>query len=416
MPKHIKKQNHNFFSYYIIRHIKNVVNKKCTKKKGIKTMRKTIITVAGRTAAGKSSIAKKLSDKLGLKLLQSYTTRAPRPDESADLEHSDHIFISDDEFDKLQDIAAETTINGVRYCTTMSMLNQSDFYVIDPDGIDYLKKNHSRDFRIVQFYVYAEEDIRKKRFEERGKTKNEFVNRNNAENKQFDEYEQNHEYDIIIFNNGNIDDAVEVMESYVTIVLEDRLKEIEAKKNGTWIEKTESEDDANKSNLHDEPLETPKLKTETDEMADSTADVNEPEETKTSKNVAADDQFSLDDDDEDTIEKSTDNAKTENISNIYIPDEAEKGIKAAEPDPFSLDDDDDFNFGKEQEEQKGCELTSEKLKNIDEEESTESNEPSAIVTPSAGDNQESIDNDENQDNNNDDDDDDDDGEEAILID
>lgn len=100
-------------------------------------MRKTIITVAGRTAAGKSSIAKKLSDKLGLKLLQSYTTRAPRPDESADLEHSDHIFISDDEFDKLQDIAAETTINGVRYCTTMGMLNQSDFYVIDPDGIDY---------------------------------------------------------------------------------------------------------------------------------------------------------------------------------------------------------------------------------------------------------------------------------------
>ena len=37
------------------------------------------------------------------------------------------------------------------------------------------------------------------------------------------------------------------------------------------------------------------------------------------------------------------------------------------------------------------------------------------VTPSAGDNPESIDNDENQDNNNDDDDDDD-GEEAILID
>ena len=168
--------------------------------------------------------------------------------------------------------------------------------------------------------------------------------------------------------------------------------------------------------MHDKPLETPELKTETDEMAESTADVNEPEETKTSKNVVADDQFSLDDDDEDTIEESTDNAKTENISNIYIPDEAEKGIEAAEPDPFSLDDDDDFNFGKEQEEQKGCELTSEKLKNIDEEESTESNEPSAIVTPSAVDNPESIDNDENHDNNNDDDDDDDDGEEAILID
>lgn len=375
-------------------------------------MRKTIITVAGRTAAGKSSIAKKLSDKLGLKLLQSYTTRAPRPDESADIEHSDHIFISDDEFDKLQDIAAETTINGVRYCTTMEMLNQSDFYVIDPDGIDYLKKNHSRDFRIVQFYVYAEEDVRRKRFEERGKTKNEFANRNNAENKQFDEYEQNHGYDIIIFNNGNIDDAVEVMESYVTIVLEDRLKEIEAKKNGTWIEKTESEDDANKSKLHDEPLETPELKTETDDMADSTADANEPEEAKTSKNAVANDPFSLDDNGEDTTEESTDNAKTENISDIYIPDEAEKGIKADEPDPFSLDDDDDFNFDEEQEVQKDCELNSEKFKNTDEEKSAKSDTTSAVVTPSAEDKPESIDNDEDEDDN----DDDDDGEEAILID
>ena len=77
-------------------------------------MRKTIITVAGRTAAGKSSIAKKLSDKLGLKLLQSYTTRAPRPDESADLEHSDHIVISDDEVDKLKEITAERRITAGR--------------------------------------------------------------------------------------------------------------------------------------------------------------------------------------------------------------------------------------------------------------------------------------------------------------
>ena len=44
---------------------------------------KTIITIAGRTAAGKSIIAKKLAERLGLTVLKSYTTRAPRPDEIA---------------------------------------------------------------------------------------------------------------------------------------------------------------------------------------------------------------------------------------------------------------------------------------------------------------------------------------------
>lgn len=58
------------------------------------------------------------------------------------MEHSDHIFISNEEYNKLQDIAAETEINGCRYCTTVEVLNQCDFYVIDPDGIDYLKKEH----------------------------------------------------------------------------------------------------------------------------------------------------------------------------------------------------------------------------------------------------------------------------------
>ena len=87
-------------------------------------MKKTIIAITGRTAAGKSVVAKKMAERLGLKVLQSYTTRQPRPDELADMEHSDHIFISNEEYNKLQDIAAETEINGCRYCTTVEVLNQ----------------------------------------------------------------------------------------------------------------------------------------------------------------------------------------------------------------------------------------------------------------------------------------------------
>ncbi|MFR6522722.1 MAG: AAA family ATPase [Lachnospiraceae bacterium] len=141
-------------------------------------MKKTIIAITGRTAAGKSVVAKKMAERLGLKVLQSYTTRQPRPDELADMEHSDHIFISNEEYNKLQDIAAETEINGCRYCTTVEVLNQCDFYVIDPDGIDYLKKEHGKEFHIVQFYIYANDEIRKERFLQRGNTESDFESRN----------------------------------------------------------------------------------------------------------------------------------------------------------------------------------------------------------------------------------------------
>lgn len=212
-----------------------------TLKKGIKIMKKTIVTVAGRTAAGKSVIAKKLAQKLGLKVLKSYTTRPPRPEEVENPEQSDHIFISNEEYDKLEDIAAETTINGNRYCTTINLLKDCDFYIIDPLGIKYLKEKCGKDFRFVQFYIYAGEDHRRLRFTARSKDTKEFEERNRAEAAQFDDYEKNHEYDIIIYNNGNVDDAVDVMDSYVTIALKERLQEIEEKKSHTDIEEISSD-------------------------------------------------------------------------------------------------------------------------------------------------------------------------------
>ena len=75
----------------------------------------------------------------------------------------------------------------------------------------------------THLYVYADEDIRKKRFMERGKSESEFRVRSDAENEQFSTYEDEHGYDIIIFNNGNIEDAVDIMESYVKLIIKDRL-------------------------------------------------------------------------------------------------------------------------------------------------------------------------------------------------
>ncbi len=191
-------------------------------------MKKTIICVVGRNSAGKSIIAKKIAERHGLNVVKSYTTRKPRPEEIMNgLENSDHIFISDEEFDELTGVVAMTTINNIRYCTTMDVLNKCDLYVIDPKGIKTLKENAGDKFHIVQFYIYADENIRKNRYIKRGESKDDFISRNNSENLQFSDYELNHGFDILIYNNGDIDDAVNVMDSYVSVILEGRVNEIE---------------------------------------------------------------------------------------------------------------------------------------------------------------------------------------------
>ena len=319
-------------------------------------MKKTIIAITGRTATGKSVIAKKMAERLGLKVLQSYTTRQPRPDELADMEHSDHIFISNEEYDKLQDIAAETEINGCRYCTTVEALNQCDFYVIDPDGIDYLKKEHGKEFHIVQFYIYANDKIRKERFLQRGNAESDFESRNDDESKQFNAYEQNHKYDIIIYNNRDIAYALNMIEPYIKIILEDRLKEIEAKKNGTWVEpqveKSESDKSEEKPEEDDEALSAEAEDGALNKGPSAVSMESVDKEELETEQKEANDPFSLDEDSEDVLDsfnnKDSDAENSSTEEGMEAEPETGKGDEEEELqktddgnlDPFSLDDTD----------------------------------------------------------------------------
>lgn len=195
-------------------------------------MRQILITVAGRNSAGKSLIAKKVAEALGLNVVKSYATRKPRPEElEKGLENCDHIFVSDEEYDKLENITAETKINGARYCTTQEILDNSDIYVIDPKGIKDLKERCGSRYKLLQFYIYADADKRAARFVARGETKAKFEAREQSEDEQFCDYENNHGWDIIIYNNWDIDTAVKTMLGYVrpimTPVIEARQKQAE---------------------------------------------------------------------------------------------------------------------------------------------------------------------------------------------
>ena len=115
----------------------------------------------GPSASGKTSVANELekietfgfSDKNILtrvnlfKQVRSYTTRPPR------YENEDgHVFITDEEFDKLTNIVAYTTYNGYRYCTTKEQLDAVNIYVVDIDGVHTLFGNYITERQIYIWY------------------------------------------------------------------------------------------------------------------------------------------------------------------------------------------------------------------------------------------------------------------------
>ena len=94
-----------------------------------------IFLIVGCSGSGKTTITERLEQKYGLKSIQSYTTRKPRYDGE-----TGHIFISDEEFDKLTDMVAYTEFAGNRYCATAEQVENNDLYIIDPKGVDFFMK------------------------------------------------------------------------------------------------------------------------------------------------------------------------------------------------------------------------------------------------------------------------------------
>ena len=164
----------------------------------------------GRTCSGKSSIAKAVSEKLGLRVVKSYTTRSPRDNEKNG--ESDHYFISEDEFDMLGSVygfVAETEINNVKYATTYDELERSDIYVIDPNGAENLMRICSSDFEFVTVYIRVPYKVAEERYVQRGGTKKDFKSRYDSENDQFKEYEKRREFDFHLLNDGSLDNSVD---------------------------------------------------------------------------------------------------------------------------------------------------------------------------------------------------------------
>lgn len=159
----------------------------------------TIIALEGKTASGKDSVAKFIEASYGIKQVVSYTTRPKRDYEKDGVEHH---FITKDQMAELKrdwnSLLAYTKFpdTGFEYCATTADLTGDDIrtYIINPDGVEWLKKNRP-DVNIISIYLDLSERLIKKRAKKRGDSVSNIVARLDSEREQFKICKKNKQYD-----------------------------------------------------------------------------------------------------------------------------------------------------------------------------------------------------------------------------
>lgn len=157
-----------------------------------------VLLIVGKTGSGKSSLIKRLCERTGLTMLQSYTTRPKRSE--AD---NDHIFVNVEDYLKAKEngeIVIDGEIAGNYYYSTIEQLYASDLYTINPEALDRLLAIDLPNIRFVIVYISCPDKIREERALARGDDKHKYRVRDFSERQEFRRFVAEEKWDYVINN------------------------------------------------------------------------------------------------------------------------------------------------------------------------------------------------------------------------
>lgn len=193
-------------------------------------MKPKLICVVGETGSGKDTIVNKAISNISIFNIRKVCSYTDRPMRKGETDGVEHYFVTTEVFDKLKeerkdDVLAYTRIkdnnqtnyNGYQYLALTDELDRSHIYIIDYNGLKFLKEKYGNKIDIVTVYIYSSFFTRLKRAKaKRSDFKTEFRKRVKAERKQFKEFKKLKLYDYKIKNkDGYLDKAVLVMQNII---------------------------------------------------------------------------------------------------------------------------------------------------------------------------------------------------------
>lgn len=130
---------------------------------------KTLILLVGPSASGKSSIARCISERYGLTISKSHTTRAPR-----EKEKDDYYYVTPEEFRQL-DLCEHTEYAGNFYGVSQEELNKADIHICDGNGVKAIKKQYKGKKTIYVVRLRVSDETVTARLKARGMSEQEIL-------------------------------------------------------------------------------------------------------------------------------------------------------------------------------------------------------------------------------------------------
>ena len=154
-----------------------------------------IIVISGKQYSGKDTLAKVIENQLGIKQICSYTTR---PKRDYEINGKEHWFVTPEESEKIK---AEQTLlayahkpSGVEYYATLESFESDKIvYIIDPEGIYWMRENVQDKDKAKLFIVelYADDKSIEPRIKARGDNWEQYCERIKNEHDEFEDFHRN---------------------------------------------------------------------------------------------------------------------------------------------------------------------------------------------------------------------------------